>query len=75
MQPETLGHVLNACTPNAGLMRERHGKILDRLVKAIPKDGVDVFVEQSISPDDLRPDIILHDKSSGKAVICDVRVQ
>ena len=27
-QPQTLGHVLNACTPNAGLMRERHNAIL-----------------------------------------------
>jgi hypothetical protein len=64
-QPESLGHVLNACTPNAGLMRARHNQVLERLVKAIPKEGMELYVEQAISPDNLRPDILLHDPSTG----------
>ncbi len=44
--PETLGHVLNACTPNMGLMRERHNLILQRLVKAIPTSLGDKYIEQ-----------------------------
>ncbi len=71
-QPESLGHVLNACQPNTGLMRARHNVILERLVKAIPKEGRDVYVEQSISSDNLRPDIVVHDRSSGEAVVVDV---
>ena len=50
-QPESLSHVLNACTPNAGLMRERHNTILQCLVKAANKEDKDLFVEQSFSPD------------------------
>ena len=52
--PETLGYILNACTPNAGLMRERHNTILQRLVKAVPQEAGDKFVEQKIkdSPGD-----------------------
>ena len=34
--PETLAHILNACPQYAPLMRERHNKILERTVKAIP---------------------------------------
>ena len=70
-QPESLGHVLNVCTPNAGLMRDRHGKILDRLVKVIPKEDVDIFMEQRISLDDLRPYIVLHNPHHWQS--CDMR--
>ena len=73
-QPESLGHVLNACTHNMGLMRQRHNAILERLVKAIPKEGKDVFVEQAISTDNLRPDILLRDSSTKEAVVVDVTV-
>ena len=73
-QPESLGHVLNACTPNCGLMRERHNAILQRLVKAIHKEGKNLYVEQAISPDSLRPDILLHNPTTGEAVVADVSV-
>ncbi len=73
-QPESLGHVLNACTPNAGLMRERHNTILQRLVKAANKEDKDLFVEQSFSPDALRPDIVLHNRLTKDAFIVDVTV-
>lgn len=55
LQPESLGHILNTCTPNAGLMRERYNAILKRLVKATPTSTGDRFVEQKIpdSPSDL----------------------
>ncbi len=36
-QPESFGHVLNACTPSTGLMRECHNAILQHLVKAVNK--------------------------------------
>ncbi len=35
-EPETLGQVLNACTPSMGLVRERHNLVLQRLVRAVP---------------------------------------
>jgi len=73
-QPEFLGHVLNACTPNMGLMRECHNAVLRRVTKAIPKDGKDTFVEQSFSPDNLRPDIVVRDQTTGETTIVDVTV-
>jgi hypothetical protein len=73
-QPESLGHVLNACTPNAGLMRARHNQVLERLVKAIPKEGMELYVEQAVSPDNLRPDILLHDPSTGSTVVAEVTI-
>ena len=48
-QPESLGHVLNTCTTNCGLMRERHNTLLQRLVRAIPKEGNNLYAEQTIS--------------------------
>ena len=74
--PETLAHVLNACTPNAGLMRDRHNKILQRLVKAIPRDLGECYVEQKVpeSPGDLRPDIVIINRESKEAIIIDVTV-
>ena len=47
-QLQTLGHVLNACTPNAGLMRERHNYVLKRLSKALPESAWEKFLEQKI---------------------------
>ena len=73
-QPESLGHVLNACTPNTGLMRERHNAVLRRLVKAVRKEGKDVFVEQSISPDNLRPDLVVRDQETRQTVVVDVTI-
>ena len=69
---ESLGHVLNACTPNTGLMRQRHNAVLQRVVKALSKEGKDVFVEQDISPDKLRPDIVVKDRVSCSMVVDDL---
>ena len=74
--PETLGHILNTCPPNAGLMRERHGKILKRLIKATPTSAGNKFAEQKIkdSPGDLRPDLVVLNDESSTAVIVDVTI-
>ena len=79
--PETLGHVLNACmlnacTPNAGLMRERHNTILQRLVKAVPREAGDKFIEQKIrdSTGDLRPDLVILNSKRKTATIVDVTI-
>ena len=47
-EPETLGHVLIACTPNTGLMRERHNNILAKLITATPEELGNKFKEQKI---------------------------
>ena len=72
----TLAHILNACTPNTGLMRERHNTVLSRLVRAIPKEVGNVFVEQKIpeSPGDLRPDVVVLNQSQNTATIVDVTI-
>jgi hypothetical protein len=74
--PETLAHILNACTPNAGLMRERHNTVLSRLVRAIPNEVGNVFIEQKIpeSPGDLRPDVVVLNQSQNTATIVDVTI-
>lgn len=75
-QPETLGHVLNACTPNTGLMRAWHNSILKRLVKAVPSKVGKKFVEQKLrdSLSDLRPDLTIINRQTGEALIVDVTV-
>ena len=75
-EQETLGHILNACTPNAGLMRERHNNILARLIKATPNELGDKFKEQKIpdSPGDMRPDLTIINKQTGQVTIIDVTV-
>ena len=74
--PETLGHVLNACTPNTGLMRERHNAILKRLVKAVPREAGEKYVEQNIrdAPGDLRPDLVILSQEKKVATIVDVTI-
>ena len=74
--PETLAHILNACPPNAGLMRERNGKILKRLIKATPTSAGNKFAEQKIkdSPGDLRPDLVVLNDEYSTAVIVDVTI-
>ncbi len=69
--PETLGHLLNYCTPLVGLMRARHNLILRRLVNAIPREN-DIFVEQGFSPANLKPDIVIVNRSSRDATVVDV---
>ena len=60
-QPETLGHVLNSCPANAGLMRERHNLILKRLSNATRSENGTNFLDQKIpnSPGCLRPDLVI----------------
>ena len=57
-------------------MRERHNKILERLVKAIPADLGDKFKEQKPLrfPGDLRPDLVVHNRNSGEVTIIDVTI-
>ena len=73
---ETLAHILNVCPQYAPLMRERHNKILERTVKAIPPSAGDHFVEQTVSgsPFDLRPDIVCINASERTATIVDITV-
>ena len=35
-QQETLAHILNHCTRNLGMARERHNSVLDRIIRAVP---------------------------------------
>ena len=72
--PESLGHVLNACTPNASMMRERHNAILDRIKKATSKDIGTLFIDQAIpeAPGILRPDLVA--KTDTTITIVDVTV-
>ena len=75
-QPDTLGHVLNGCTPNASLMRERHNSILQRLSKAIPPSLGTQFLEQNVKDfphGDLRPDLVVW-HSDKKVTIIDVAI-
>ena len=74
-QPQTLGHVLNACTPNTGLLRKRHNAVLQRLSKAISVSEGDKYLEQKVknAPGDLRPDMVLW-HSDGKVTIVDVTI-
>ena len=60
-QPETLGHVLNSCPANAGLMCERHNLILKRLSNATRSENGTKFLDQKIpnSPGCLRPDLVI----------------
>lgn len=55
-------------------MRERHNSILQCLVRAIPSEGKNIFVVQAISPDALRPDIVLVDQTTNNATIVDVTI-
>ena len=72
--PETLAHVLNACTPNTNLMRSRHNIILDRLKKATSKEIGTVFIDQAIpeAPGILRPDLVA--KTDTSITIVDVTI-
>ena len=76
-QPETLAHVLNRCHRQMGQMiRERHGKILQRLQKAIPRSLGEVFLEQEIpgDPERNRPDLVVVDEENKKIIVVDVTV-
>lgn len=74
-QPQTLGHVLNACTLNSGLMRERHNLILQRLSKALLDTVGDKYLEQKIkdSPGDPRTDLVVW-HLNGSVSIVDVTI-
>ena len=65
---KVLHRSLNHCLPKAGLM---HNAILHRVVRAIRKD---VFVEQSISPDALKPDIVVRDQATKATTVVDITV-
>ena len=75
-QPETLAHVINHCPPYVGLMRSRHGNILKRLVKALPKDLGDIYMEQKLPEDSrgLKPDLVVRNERSKTIHIVDVAI-
>ena len=74
-QPQTLGHVLNACTPNASLMRSRHNAVLQRLSRAVSPTEGDRYMEQNVrnAPGDLRPDMVVW-HPDGRITIVDVTI-
>lgn len=43
-----VGNTTSNCTLNTGLMRARHNSILKRLVKAVPSEAGEKFVEQKL---------------------------
>jgi hypothetical protein len=49
-QPDTLAHCLNACMPQARMMTDRHNKILNRLVRAIPKSPTKTITVNQKNP-------------------------
>lgn len=46
--PDTLGHTLNGCTPNTGLMRDRHNAVLRRLKGAVGRNQGVVLLYQKV---------------------------
>ena len=60
--PKILAHVLNHCSNNRGLVRERHNAILDRIVRAVPPSLGTKFKEQAIpgTTGNNRPDLTIH---------------
>lgn len=73
-QPETLAHALNHCHGQMGLIRERHGKILQQLQKATPRSMGEIFLEQEISgdPERNKPDLVVVD--AAKIIVVDVTI-
>ena len=61
LQPETFRHVLNVCTPNAGLMTERQNALLQWLSRTIPGLEGDKYLNQKVknAPGDLQPTLML----------------
>ena len=57
-------------------MRERHSRVLQRLVKAIPETQGECYVEQRVADSlgDLHPDIVVMNRSERTAVIVDVTI-
>ena len=74
--PDTLAHAFNSCAANAGLMRERHNKILHRLKRAVGRGEGVVLLDQKIpnSPGQLRPDLVCIRGGNERIVICDVTI-
>lgn len=75
-QPETLAHALNHCRGYMGLIRSRHGEILKRIRKAIPLELGDIYLEQKIpgDPEKNRPDLVVLNKRTQRAIVVDVTV-
>ena len=75
-QPETLAHAINHCRGYMGLIRSRHGEILKRIKKAIPKELGEIYLEQEIpgDPEKNRPDLVVINRKTDKAIIVDVTI-
>ena len=72
--PETLSHVLNHCTRNLGMVRDRHNTILDRLVRATPESLGSKFREQPLpgTTGNNRPDLTIISPDNTSVILVDV---
>ena len=59
-----------------GLMRSRHREILKRIKKAIPKELGEIYLEQEIpgDPEKNRPDLVVINRTTDKAIVVDVTI-
>lgn len=74
---ETLPHVLNSCRYHTAAWTKRHNAVLNRLVRAIPRNQANTIrVNQKIPNCDLRerPDLVITNIITKKACIVDVTV-
>ena len=62
--PETLPHVLCHCRPQMTLIRDRHNKIVDRIVKAVRFGEITMDRAVRESGLRLRPDIVVMDQKN-----------
>ena len=55
-------------------MRARYNLVLHRLVRAVRPENKHIFVEQAISSDAVRPDLVVVDRTTKDTVVIDVTV-
>ena len=72
--PETLAHVLNHCHYHLGMIRTRHNRILERLIKAIPPSLGHKFKEQPVpeTVGDNRPDLTIISEDGASCTMVEV---
>ena len=57
-----------------GLIRSRHGEILRQIRKAVPAELGEIYLEQEIpgDPEKNRPDLVVINRTTKKAIVVDV---